>query len=93
MDLVHRNSASSETDEMSTHPGEEERLENINEIIDNLTPRQIDKVLLKTKPKYEILPYIYNESTEIVRIMPKGTEGMNPGSNKTSNEVESLFGE
>ena len=94
MELLHRNTGDSSTWEYSTHPGETERMNALREAIDGLSPR-LKRKYKNTGPrfKYPLLPYVYDQETQVVRISTPGTSNMKQGKNNRNAIVDSVLGD
>lgn len=91
VELIHRRTGNSTTDSGSSHPGEAERREAMRKAISDLAPALRNKYKMQ-QVKLPILPYIYDENTQVVRLMPVGTPGMQGGKNSKSASVDSMLG-
>lgn len=91
VELIHRTTGDKSTSADSSHPGEEERKTKMKEAIDNLPKSTRNKFKTKQPPQ-PMLPYVYEENSQVVRIMPNGTPGMKGGKNSKSASVDALLG-
>jgi Zn-dependent protease with chaperone function len=91
VELLHRNTGDKSTSQYSSHPGEEERKEKMEKAIAELSPVIRDKHKMQ-QPKFALLPYVYDQNTQIIRVSPPGTIGLKAGSNQKSSTVEALLG-
>ena len=90
-ELIHRTSGDKTTSITDSHPGEEERKAKLEKIIAEIMPQF--KNNSKVNPvKQPILPYVYDKETQVVRIMPRGTPGMQSGKNNKSSSIDALLG-
>jgi hypothetical protein len=91
VELIHRTTGEKTTSSESSHPGEDERKTKMQQAINALQPsiRNRYKALQVKQP---ILPYLYDENSQVVKIMPLGTPGMKSGKNSKSASVDALLG-
>ena len=90
-ELSHRTSGDKSTSITDSHPGEEERKAKLEKIIAEIIP-QFKNNSKVNSVKQPILPYIYDKETQVVRIMPPGTPGMQSGRNNKSSSIDALLG-
>jgi hypothetical protein len=91
VELIHRETGDKSTSPYASHPGEEERKQKMEKAIAGLSPVIRDRYKMK-QIKFTLLPYVYDQNTQIVRISPPGTTGLKAGSNQKSSSVEALLG-
>ncbi len=91
VDVLHRETGDKSTSSYASHPGEEERREKMKIAIAELSPVTRNKYKMQ-QIKFPLLPYVYDQNTQIVRISPPGSVGLKAGSNLKSSSVEALLG-
>ena len=91
VDLIHKATGDKTTSPTDSHPGENERRENMEKAIDELSPTLKNRYKMQ-QAKLPMLPYVYDKSSQVVRIMPQGTSGMKEGKNNKSSSVDALLG-
>lgn len=91
VELIHRSAADKSTSTNSSHPGEEERRGSIKNSIDQLRPALKDKHKMQQQ-KLPMLPYVYDSTSQVVRVMPQSTSGMKEGRNSKATAVDAMLG-
>ena len=69
----------------------QERINKLKETMAKLDPVVRDKFKMK-QAKMELLPYTYDENSQIVRIMPSSAPGLKSGKNSKSSSVDAMLG-
>jgi predicted Zn-dependent protease len=91
VDLIHKTTGDKTTAPTDSHPGENERKSKIEKAIEDLSPAIKNRYRLQ-QAKLPMLPYVYDQDTQVVKIMPPGTAGMKEGKNSKSSSVDALLG-
>ena len=91
LELLHRNTGDKATPTGSSHPGENERKTHMQEMISQLSAATKNKHKLPIT-KVPMLPYTYDAESQVVRIMPAGSQGLKAGKNNKSSSVDALLG-
>lgn len=91
IDLIHKTTGDKITSPTDSHPGEDERRENMEKAIEELSPTLKDRYKMQ-QAKLPMLPYVYDKNSQVVRIMPQATSGMKEGKNSKSSSVDALLG-
>ena len=91
LDLIHRHTGDPSTSPLSSHPGEAERRAAMEKAIGDLPPAIRNKHKMQ-QAKLPMLPYIYDQQTQVVRVMPAGTPGLKPGKNNKAASVDAMLG-
>jgi len=92
MELIHASTGDKSTNPFSSHPGEAERLTNLQKAIDDI-PRALKRKYTLDYPSYNPLPYVYNPKTDIVQIHPAGSNPHKTGSHTPTQAVEDMLGD
>lgn len=91
VNLIHKTSGDKTTAPTDSHPGETERKSKMEKAILELTPAVKNRYKMQ-QAKLPMLPYVYDQNTQVVRVMPPGTAGMKSGKNSKSSSVDALLG-
>jgi len=91
LDYIHKTTGDKTTSPTDSHPGENERRANMEKAIEELSPSLKNRHKMQ-QAKLPLLPYVYDKSSQVVRIMPQGTAGMKEGKNSKSSSVDALLG-
>lgn len=91
VDLIHKTTGNKATTPTDSHPGEDERRTKMEKAIADLNPTLKNRYKMQ-QAKVPMLPYVYDQSTQVVRVMPPGTAGMKEGKNNKSSSVDALLG-
>lgn len=91
VELVHRSSPVKTTSAEDSHPGENERKSQMEKTLSEM-PNQLRNRYKMPQTKVPVLPYVYDTETQIVKISPAGTEGLQAGKNNKSKAVEAMLG-
>lgn len=91
MDVIHRNTNDKSTSTTSSHPGEGERRMKLEAAIRELPPAIRNRYRMQ-QATLPLLPYVYDQSTQVVRVSPPGTPGLKAGKNEKSSSVDALLG-
>jgi len=91
VDLIHKTTGDASTAPTDSHPGEDERRARMERAIGELSPAIKNRYKMQ-QAKLPMLAYIYDQNTQVIRVMPPGTPGMKAGKNTKASSVDSLLG-